>query len=62
LYLAGAFFFPNPASKVLVHLPPWSLMFFWFGSIPIWSICFGWLFIRTKDWLNHFPVLGKRVF
>jgi len=30
--------------------------------IPLWSFCFGWLFIRAKDWLNHFPVLGKRVF
>jgi len=31
-------------------------------SIPIWSICFGWLFVKLDNWLNHFPVLGKRVF
>jgi len=31
-------------------------------SIPVWSFCFSWMFISFKDWLNHFPVLGKRVF
>jgi hypothetical protein len=31
-------------------------------SIPVWSICFAWIFIRTKDWLNHFPVIGRKVF
>jgi hypothetical protein len=29
---------------------------------PFWSYAFAWIFIRTKDWLNHFPVLGKKVF
>jgi hypothetical protein len=33
-----------------------------FTVVPIWSLCFAWFFIRTKDWLSHFPVLGKRVF
>jgi hypothetical protein len=32
------------------------------ATIPLWSICFGRLFVRAKDWLNHFPVLGKKVF
>jgi hypothetical protein len=31
-------------------------------SVPIWSICFGWIFAKLDNWLNHFPVLGKRVF
>jgi hypothetical protein len=31
-------------------------------SVPLWSFYFGRIFIRAKDWLNHFPVLGKRVF
>jgi hypothetical protein len=35
---------------------------FYFISIPIWSICFGWLFVKFDNWLNHFPVLGKKVF
>ena len=30
-------------------------------SFPIWSICFGWLFVKLDNWLNHFPVLGRRV-
>jgi hypothetical protein len=31
-------------------------------SIPLWSICFGWLYVKFTSWLNHFPVLGKKVF
>jgi hypothetical protein len=31
-------------------------------TIPLWSICFGWLFVKLDNWLNHFPVLGKKVF
>jgi hypothetical protein len=30
--------------------------------IPLWSICFGWLYVKVTNWLNHFPVLGKKVF
>jgi hypothetical protein len=30
--------------------------------MPLWSYFFGWIFIGVKDWLNHFPVLGKKVF
>ena len=29
---------------------------------PFWSYAFAWIFIRARDWLNRFPVLGKRVF
>jgi hypothetical protein len=31
-------------------------------SVPFWSICFGWIFVKLDNWLNHFPVLGKKVF
>ena len=31
-------------------------------SIPLWSFCFGWIFVKFDNWLNPFPVLGKRVF
>jgi hypothetical protein len=31
-------------------------------SVPVWSFCFGWIFIKLDNWLNHFPVLGKKVF
>jgi hypothetical protein len=33
-----------------------------FISAFVWSWCVGWFFICTKDWLNHFPVLGRKVF
>jgi len=33
-----------------------------FGSIPLWSLCFAWLFVKLDNWLNHFPVLGRKVF
>jgi hypothetical protein len=35
---------------------------FLFASISLWSICFGWLYVKFTNWLNHFSVLGKRVF
>jgi len=31
-------------------------------SVPLWSICFGWIFAKLDNWLNHFPVLGRKVF
>jgi hypothetical protein len=31
-------------------------------SVPLWSICFGWIYVKFTNWLNHFPVLGKKVF
>ena len=27
-----------------------------------WSFCFGWLVTKLVNWLNHFPVLGRKVF
>ena len=41
--------------------PIWIGVFLTF-SYPLWSICFSRIFIRAKDWLNHFPVLGRKVF
>src|SRR5271170_1611824 len=34
-----------------------KLVFLSFLTIPIWSICFGWLYVKFTNWLNHFPVL-----
>ena len=31
-------------------------------SVVYWSICFGWMFVKLINWLNHFPILGKRIF
>jgi hypothetical protein len=30
--------------------------------IPIWCICFGWIYVKFTNWLNHFLVLGRKVF
>jgi hypothetical protein len=38
------------------------LLVFWFGSIPVCSFCVGWIYAKSVGWLNHFPVLGKKVF
>jgi len=37
---------------------------FWFvlPLMPIWSLCFGWISVKLLGWLNHFPVLGRKVF
>jgi hypothetical protein len=31
-------------------------------SVPLWSICFSWIFVMLDNWLNHFPLLGRKVF
>jgi hypothetical protein len=36
---------------------------FWALALtPLWSICFGWIYVKFIGWLNHFPVLGKIFF
>jgi hypothetical protein len=41
---------------------PHNLSIIFCVSMLLWSLCFGWLFIKFDNWLNHFPVLGRRVF
>jgi hypothetical protein len=59
---AVAKFSPNAISQYFPWVSPRLLMAAWFVSIPIWTICFSWIFVRLDNWLNHFPVLGKKVF
>ena len=33
-----------------------------FVLMPLWSLCFGWIFVQIDNWLNHFSVLGRKVF
>jgi len=40
----------------------WVIIVLQFIAVPLWSYCFGWIFVKLDNWLNHFPVLGKRVF
>jgi hypothetical protein len=62
ILFAASKFFPNAMAHYFSWVRPWLLMAVWFVSIPIWSICFGWIYVKFTNWLNHFPVLGKRVF
>jgi hypothetical protein len=48
--------------NILKSLPSWLLLGVYIFSVPAWSFCFGWIFVKLDNWLNHFPVLGKRVF
>src|SRR3990170_100703 len=48
--LAVAKFYPNVISHYSSHVPNWLLMIVWFGSIPLWSICFGWIFVKLDNW------------
>jgi hypothetical protein len=52
--------------SILPSQPAWLVMsiflFFMLLPVPFWSYCFGWLFVKFDNWLNHFSVLGKRVF
>jgi hypothetical protein len=45
--------------------PNWLVVSTIFGFLLIpsllWSFCFGWFFVKLDNWLNHFPVLGKRI-
>jgi hypothetical protein len=37
----------------------WDILFI---SVPLWSLCFGWIYVKFFNWLNHFSALGKRLF
>jgi hypothetical protein len=50
------------AKNILSAIPFWVRIPVFLISIPLWSICFGWLFVKLGNWLNHLPVLGKKVF
>jgi hypothetical protein len=46
----------------LQAIPVWVTVMAYLISVPLWSFCFSWIFVKLDNWLNHFPVLGKRVF
>ena len=56
------FFIFGFVQNILVQLPDWFGQLVFISSVPLWSICFGWIFVKLDNWLNHFPVLGKKVF
>jgi len=54
--------FSHFITGLLVRFPDWFGLLILISSVPFWSYCFGWIFVKLDNWLNHFPVLGKRVF
>jgi hypothetical protein len=48
------------AKVIKLDFSNFALLFFL--TIPLWSFCFGWLFVKFDNWPNHFPVPGKKVF
>ena len=52
----------QPIQWWAIKLGRFNLTFSCLFTIPIWSICFGWIFVKLDNWLNHFPVLGRKVF
>jgi hypothetical protein len=45
-----------------IDFPKWLSLSLVLVSIPTWSGVFSIFFVKLDNWLNHFPVLGKRVF
>jgi hypothetical protein len=63
--LVHCFYFLQPVFSLGVGAKLLSGNFYFallLASIPIWSLCFGWLFVKLDNWLNHFPVFGRKVF
>ena len=50
------------ARDILSAISFWVRISIFLISIPLWSICFSWLYVKFTNWLNRFPVLGKKVF
>jgi hypothetical protein len=46
--------------------PLWLMVSIYYGALLllscVWSLCFGWLFVKLDNWLNHFPKLGRKAF
>ena len=42
--------------------PMWLFSIIFLGSMVVWSICFGRLYVAFTNRLNHLPVFGKKVF
>jgi len=63
-------FLYNHINQVTAHWIGFNSMWLardWFNKVgtiaifvlmPIWSICFSWIYVKCVNWLNRFPVLG----
>jgi hypothetical protein len=61
-WLLNAIWEFQTAKNILSAIPFWVRIPIFLISIPVWSICCGWLYVKFTNWLNHFPALGKKVF
>jgi hypothetical protein len=48
----------NELSGLIEFLERSAMVF----SIPLWSLCFGWIYVNLVNRLNHFSALGKKIF
>ena len=58
-------FAPQPSDtidNIPMKILSWFIIICGAISTLLWSICFGWLYVKFTNWLNHFPVLGRKVF
>jgi hypothetical protein len=60
LFLQPLSWFAEKVGRLELASIPVSILFL--PLLPLWSFCFGWISVKLDNWLNHFPVLGKRVF
>jgi hypothetical protein len=56
------FFSLQPQLLFLIILPFGLTWFSALVSSLITCLCFAWLYVKLVGWLNHFPVLGRKVF
>jgi hypothetical protein len=54
--------FPENFSARILGLMSSTIIACLFFVSMVWSICFGWIYVKSVSWLNHFPVLGRKVF
>jgi hypothetical protein len=48
-------------SEISIFLS-WAAFLVCLFSIPLWSLCFGWIYVRLSDRLNHFFSARKKDF
>jgi succinate-acetate transporter protein len=48
----------DPGGGIIDALEFWGCLI----AIPLWSLCFGWIYVKLFDRLSHFSPLGKKIF
>jgi hypothetical protein len=58
-YFLQPFFCYRMENQTTIHGVQTALII---TTVPFWSICFSWILVKLDNWLNHFPVLGRKAF